>query len=631
MKKTALLILYLIPVALLLWFVASFSVNVPVHDQWRLVSLFEKIANSNVTFGDFWALHSNHRIIIPKIIISALAFSSQWNINYELILSIIFALITFGLIYNLSATQARNNKDYLFHLTNILTGFWVFALVQHENWLWGFQLAWFLVNLCVMVAIFVLSLDDSLLIFRFNKGIDWRTAKAQRTQREEEEKSVSFNLILFDARLFIAAICCEIASFSSAQGLLSWLALIPAVVAVKGKTLEIRKRLGLWMFLFVVTSALYSIDYHPQREMSMISLLAKPLIVINYFFNLLGSPIVRLPIFSSLIGLGIFLIFLWLLFYSYNKIAYSRCVKYRRDTALPCPYPENCYNTLNQETAPWLSLGLFSILSATFITVGRANFGANHAIESSRYTTVSIFLLVAIFQLCLIFISRDFSERFVISKIGYQFFCGLLISVILFNSNQAIAQAKAALVYRKSAANCLELINYLDGRFFDDAPDSCLWVMTEKTELVKEGSAILDRIGFRKIAQNIPFINNPNAVYGYLDDPQTPNKSLRVKKSDKIRVAGWAIFPKQPEQPSIVMLSYGNNQSFFANAYVNLDSPDLAKTLNSNLYRQRRWNVTFTGNFLPIGETIITAWVYNPSHRQFVKLNGGAKVTVEEE
>jgi len=538
-----------------------------------------------------------------------------------LILSIIFALITFGLIYNLSATQARNGRDGLFHLTNILTGFLVFSLVQHENWLWGFQLAWFLVNLCVMMAIFVLSLDDNLLIFRFNKGIDWRTTKTQREEEEEEEnkkedKFIGLSLIWFDSRLFIAAICCEIASFSSAQGLLSWLALIPAVVAVRGKTLEIRKRLGLWMFLFVVTSALYSIDYHPKREMSMISLLEKPLVVINYFFNLLGSPIVRLPVFSSLIGLGIFLIFLLLLFYFVKN------------------------NTANQEAAPWLSLGLFSLLSATFITVGRANFGANHAIESSRYTTVSIFLLVAIFQLCLIFISRNFLGKLILSKIGYQFLCGLLISVILFNSNQAIAQAKAALVYRKSAANCLdrksaanclELINYLDGRFFDDAPDSCLWVMTEKTELVREGAKILDRIGFRKIAQNIAFINNPNAVYGYLDDPQTPNKSLRVKKSDKIRVAGWAIFPKQPEQPSIVMLSYGNNQSFFANAYVNLDSPDLAKTLNSNLYRQRRWNVTFTGNFLPIGETIITAWVYNPSHRQFVKLNGGAKVTVEEE
>jgi hypothetical protein len=617
MKKNSLLFLYVIPVALLLWFVASFSVNVPVHDQWRLVNLFEKIAGGNVNFGDFWALHSNHRIVFPKIIISALAFSSQWNINYELILSLIFAIITFALIYKLSANQVRNGRDGLFHLTNILTGFWLFSLVQHENWLWGFQLAWFLVNLCVMMAIFVLSLDDNLLIFRFNKGIDWRTAKTQRTQREEEEeeeeenkkedKFLGLSPIWFDARLFIAAICCEIASFSSAQGLLSWLALIPAVVAVKGKTLEIRKRLGLWIFLFVVTSALYSIDYHPKREMSIISLLAKPLVVINYFFNLLGSPIVRLPVFSSLIGLGIFLIFLLLLFY----------------------FGKN--NTANQEAAPWISLGLFSLLSAIFITVGRANFGANHAIESSRYTTVSIFLLMAIFQLGLIFMIDKIKEKMLISKLSYQFISGLLIGVILFNNNQAIAQAKSALIYRKSGANCLELIHYLEGSFFEKSPDSCLWVMTEKTELVREGAKILDRIGFRKIAKDIAFINHPTAVYGYLDDPQTADKSLSIKKSDKIRVAGWAIFPKQREQPNIVLLSYGNNQSFFANAYINLDSPDLAKVLNSNLYSQRRWNINFSANFLPVGETIITAWVYNPIDRQFVKLNGGAKVTVEEE
>ncbi|OCR02800.1 hypothetical protein BCD67_18235 [Oscillatoriales cyanobacterium USR001] len=572
MKKIALLILYLIPVALLIWFVASFSVNVPVHDQWRLVNLFDKIAGGNVSFGEFWALHSNHRIIFPKIIISILAFSSQWNINYELILSIFFAIASFILIYKLSANQVRNKGDNLFHLTNILTGFWVFALVQHENWLWGFQLAWFLVNLCVIIAIFVLSLET----------------------------------IWGDSRLFIAAICCEVASFSSAQGLLSWLALIPVVIAVKGEFLQIRKRLGLWIFLFLLTAALYSIDYHPKREMSMISLWEKPLVVVNYFFNILGSPIVRYPGFSGVLGLVILLVFLFFLFYFYSKNV-----------------------AIQEQAAPWLSLGFFSVLSAVFITVGRARFGANHAIDSSRYTTVSICLLIAILQLCLLFIRSDSQEKKFISKLVYRFFAGVLICVIWVNSQQAIAQAKSALVYRKSAGDCLELIHYLDGNFFDNSPDSCLWVMTEKTQVVREGAEVLDRLGFRKIAGNIAFIDRPNTVYGYLDNPQLTTKSLIVKKGDSLRVSGWAIFPDSQKQPNIVLLSYGKNQSFFANAYVNLDSDDVAKALKSDKYNQARWGVTFSANFLPIGETIINVWVYNPSDRLFVKLDGGAKVTVE--
>ena len=69
MKKLILFTLYLIPFLLLIGFVANFSVNVPVDDEWRLASLFQKIAQGNVTFKDFWALHSNHRIVFPKILL----------------------------------------------------------------------------------------------------------------------------------------------------------------------------------------------------------------------------------------------------------------------------------------------------------------------------------------------------------------------------------------------------------------------------------------------------------------------------------------------------------------------------------------------------------------------------------
>ncbi|HLO50820.1 MAG TPA: hypothetical protein VK211_20560 [Kamptonema sp.] len=668
MKNTGLLILYLIPLALLLGFVASFSVNVPFHDQWHLVSFFEKIAAKNITFGDFWALHSNHRIVFPKLIIAILAFISKWNINYELCLSICLSVITFITLYQLSFSQAKNKGDSLFHLANILTCIWVFSLVQHENWLWGFQLAWFLVNLCVVIAIFVLNLDNKLWLWRFDEAVDVRTAKAQRTQREEEEKDeekiISLNAIGWDGRLSIAAICCGISSFSLAQGLLSWLAVIPSVVSVKGSAEQIRKRLAIWMILFAATCALYSIDYHPKREFSIISLLEKPLVIVNYFLNLLGSPIVRLPFISGVVGLLIFSNFLFFLVYYGIQI---HALKARsRQGFQPLSQSESpLKRTINdsfsrlqttsamrqglkslagllringiliigeREAVPWLSLGLFSVLSAVFITVGRARFGANHAIESSRYTTVSIFLLIAIIQLWLVFNRGKQKEEIWRGKPIYRLFTGLLICIILINSQQAIAQSQAALTYRKSGKICLELIHYLDSsNFFDNSPDSCLWVLTDKTQLVRKEAASLEKLGFRKFARNVAFITNPRAIYGYLDNPQTIEKPLIVKKSGTVRVAGWAFLPEKLEQANIALLSYGNNKSFFANAYVNLDSPDIAKALNSSNYQRVRWAVTFLANSLPVGETIISAWVYNSDGNEFVKLNGGAKVTVEEE
>ena len=574
MKKFILFTLYLIPIVLLIGFVANFSVNVPIDDEWRLANLFEKIATGNVNFNDFWALHSNHRILFPKIIIAVLAFASQWNINYQLCLSIGLAVITFIAMYSLSSMQVEKTKDDLWHLANILTCILLCSLVQYENWLWGFQLAWFLVNLCFVAAVYVLSSDRKLLL---------------------------------SLRISIAAGFCFIASFSLAQGLLSWLAAIPAVVAIEGNVAQKRKRLIVWMLLFVATCAIYSIDYHPSRETSIISLLNKPLVVIDYFLSLLGSPIVRSPVISPIVGLVILASFLFFVFHFGRKISEHR------------------------EALPWLSIGLFSVLSALFITAGRAEFGAIQAIESSRYTSNSILLLIALVQLGQLF-ARGKSATNRNYKFVYRMLAGTLIGIIIVNSGQAIAQSRSALVYKQGAQDCLQLIQYLEpSNFFNDSPESCLRVLSKKTWLVREGALILDKIGWRKFAKNVVFISNPEKVYGYLDQPQISDKFLTVKKNAVVKAAGWAVFPDNLKQPNIVLLSFGDRQSFFANAYVNSDSPDIAKTLKSELYNNARWAVDLSAHNLPIAQTEIKAWVYNPVDNQFVRLRGGARVIVEDE
>ena len=587
MKKIILFTLYLIPVVLLIGFVANFSVNVPIDDEWRLASFFEKIATGNVTFNDFWALHSNHRIVFPKIIIAVLAFVSQWNINYPLCLSIALAVITFVATYKLSSMQVKNVGDDLWHLANILTCILLCSLVQHENWLWGFQLAWFLVNLCFVAAVYCLSRDTAL--------------PSPLSGRDTALPCP------YDIQISIAALFCFIASFSLAQGLLSWLAAIPAVMALEGNAAQKRKRLIVWMLLFVATGAVYSIDYHPSRKTSIISLFNKPLVVIDYFLSLLGSPIVRSPGISALVGLLIFASFLFLVFYFGRKIS------------------------KNHEAIPWLSIGLFSVLSALFITVGRAQFGAIQALESSRYTTNSILLLMALVQLGQLFVRGNIATLNRNYKFVYRILSGVLIGIIIVNSGQAIAQSASALPYKQGGKDCLELINYLEpSDFFNTSPQSCLRVLSKKTWLVREGAQILDKIGWRKLTKNVEFIPNYGKVYGYFDQPQIGDKSLTINKNNAIKATGWAVLPEKLQQPNIVLLSVGDKQSFFANAYVNLDSPDIAKTLKSQVYNNARWAIELSAHNLPIAQTEIKAWVYNPVDNQFVQLRGGARVTVED-
>ena len=605
MKKIILFTLYLIPVVLLIGFVANFSVNVPVDDEWRLASLFEKIAAGNVTFNDFWALHSNHRILFPKIIIAVLAFASRWNINYQLCVSIGLAVITFIAMYKLSSMQVKNVADDLWHLANILTCILVFSLVQHENWLWGFQLAWFFVNLCFVAAVYAL---------------------------------VSNHKLLANIRISIAAIFCLVASFSLAQGLLSWLAAIPAVVALEGNAAQKRKRAIAWMLLFAATCAVYSIDYHPSRKASIISLLNKPLVVIDYFLSLLGSPIVRSPGISAVVGLVIFPIFVFFVVYFGKKIVSSSIASSVSDRSEKQPQVPAIASSLaitnrndiaeNYEALPWLSIGFFSVLSALFITAGRAEFGAIQAIESSRYTTNSILLLIALVQLGELFVRGNDRETKATLKRNYKFIyrvvAGLLIATIIVNSQQAIALTRSALLYKQGAQDCLQLINYLEpSDFFNNSPESCLRVLSKKTWLVREGAAIIDKIGWIKFAKNVEFISNTQKVYGYLDKPQTSDKSLTVKQNAAVKAAGWAVWPEKLQQPNIVLLSVGDKKSFFANAYVNLDSPDIAKSLKSELYNNARWAVDLSDNNLPIAQTEIKAWVYNPLDNQFVQLRGG--------
>ncbi|MEG4090261.1 hypothetical protein [Microcoleus sp. Pol12B4] len=634
MKKFILFTLYIIPVVLLIGFVANFSVNVPVDDEWRLASLFEKIAQGKVTFNDFWALHSNHRILFPKIIIAILAFASQWNINYPLCLSIGLAAITFIAMYKLSSMQVKNVADDLWHLANILTCILLFSLVQHENWLWGFQLAWFLVNLCFVAAVYALSSNRKFLpnidIFNrmkqscctnidklFRNGQDARSTRTlnfcgtdkmpvlenDATHQSEQSTDTALSC-LYDIQISIAALFCFIASFSLAQGLLSWLAAIPAVAVLEGNAVEKRKRLILWILLFAATCAIYSIEYHPSRKTSIISLLNKPLVVIDYFLSLLGSPIVRSPGISALVGLLILASFLFVGFHFGRKISE------------------------HGEALPWLSIGLFSVLSALFITAGRAEFGAIQAIESSRYTTNSILLLIALVQLWQLFIRGNYQEKKATLKSNYKFIyrvvAGLLIATTIVNSQQAIAQSRSALLYKQGAQDCLQLINYLEqSDFFNNSPESCLRVLSKKTWLVREGAAIIDKIGWITLAKNVEFISNTEKVYGYLDKPQTSDKFLTLKKKVAVRAAGWAVWPENLKQPNIVLLSFGEKKSFFANAYVNLDSPDIAESLKSELYNNARWAVDLSDNNLPIAQTEIKAWVYNPVDNQFVQLHGG--------
>lgn len=554
----SLLFIYLIPVVVLLWFVASFGVNVPAWDQWKLVAVFDKVATGKASFTDFFALHNEHRLVFPKLIFLSLAFLTKWDIRYELYLSIFLAGINFLILYKISSLSRNNNTDSSWHLANILTCILIFSLVQYENWLWGFQVAWLLINTCFTLAVLIIATSKN------------------------------------SARLYLAAIPCLIASFSSAQGLLTWLAAIPLIASVHGSFRQRGIRVVGWILLFAVTSFIYLIGYvKPSYHPSTLFFLTHPLIGLEYLFTLLGTPLSNQPLTAIVVGLVILLSFLYLTLNFLKKSQYIQ---------------------IDSTAAPWISIGLFTLLFALMTTAGRAGFGVEQA-TASRYTTSAILLIISVIHLSRLFFSTN----------NFNFIAGIIAGLIFTNSFHTIPQASLEQIQKQSNTTCLELFNFIEPTL-----DSCLTKLYPFPNEMKEMVEGLERVGFRRFPKNLAFNTQPDKVHGYIDSPPTVATPTTINKSGSLNLGGWAVLRDSQEQPKLVLLSYGNQKSFFASAVVNQDSPDVAKALKSNRYNKVRWSVNISPKSLPLGVTALKAWVYNPATQQLIQLSGEPKIKVVE-
>ncbi|MCL1468539.1 hypothetical protein [Argonema galeatum] len=583
--KICILIGYLIPIALLLWFFYSFSVNVPIGDQWTLVNLFDRVAGGNANFGDFFAQNFEHRMLFPRIIFTILAFFSNWNIKLEQLCSICLAIISFYAMYKIADIQVNKNI-FLFHISNIAISMLFFSLVQFNNWIWGFQLAWYLINSCVILAVYILTIPNKLP----NKF-----------------------------RLLIAALCCFIASLSSFHGLLSWVAIIPSLAFFESNAKARKINFLLWVILFIVCCIIYSIGYQtPAQSADILFFLKKPLIWASFILMIVGTSSVGLVINPGIVGLFIIINFVFLNGY----------------------WLKNYHSEFARNALPWLSLGWFSALVALVISLGRSGYGVGNALQS-RYTTGTILIVIACIQMWRLLIEdqKEWPNKRVLIISGSSFLFGALTAIFIAYSTAAIADGRVFWLQATSGKTCVEIIHYLN-KSVDDLPDSCLQTIAGGNlfiEQLRNSVEPLSRLRFRVFPKDLAFTTNPIKTYGAIESPSASNKPLTLPKNLTIKVSGWAILPDSREQPRVVLFSYGDRKSFFANAVVKLPRPDVGRKLNllgrySKIGWDRfGWEVNISGKLFPVGETVIKAWVYDRDSKQFIKLDGNPKVKVIKE
>jgi hypothetical protein len=566
LRCVALAIGYLGPFLLLLWFIARFGVNVPFWDQWQLVPLFSKIDAGDATFGDFFAQHNEHRTFFPNIVFSIVAFASGWNNKLEMFLNAVTAAGTYVVILAI-ARQAKGSA-LLFHGAAVLCGVLVFSLTQLNNWLWGFQLAWFMTNLCVVVAIACVVVPRGL-------------TSAQRVS--------------------LAGIACLVASFTLAHGLLSWLALMPLIAMEGGSLRERALRVGWWAAAFLFVAIVYQIGYiKPKQTPDVFFYLQEPGAAATYLVTLLGNGLAPRMVSPTISGMLLLMAFLAFNAYWLFRIR----------------------NSVAQVMVPWLALGWFSLLFALATTVGRAGFGVQQA-TSSRYVTVVVLLLVAVIQLGSILLS---SMRRGVAAVAMTLIGTTFLMMMVLSGAEAIQNARRMSDSRVEGKVCLELL-YLLRRSNINRNQSCLNRINWNSKLVVGRSAALSDLGFRHFVspESVRFVPRPGSIYGQIAS-QYGRVDPSQRRAGVLEVQGWARLPKRSEQPNAVVLTFDNNRSIVTVAIANHRRPDVDSALGSSTYGNSGWKVDLQPEQIPFGSHTLNAWIYDPASSRFLRLRGKRRI-----
>ncbi len=358
-------ILSLTPIFFYFGYLAAYGVNVPLWDDWEIVSLMGHFYAGNLKFAHLWAQHNENRMLIPNLIFIALYRLTAFNVKAAMVASGIFltlAFVCFTYIF-----LKRHSLNWKF----VPLAYLFFNLADTQNILWGFQMAWQWISFCFFGCI--LCLEES-----------GNSQKAFAT----------------------AVLFAILASFSSLQGLFVWLA---GFIYLLFNDFSPRQK-KIWISTALICGIIYftGFNFHSTGGPPIFYAFNHPLSMLEYLSMLLGR-ILLFPNLYTYAGNTFFIarefagfsLFLIGLFSTAKAFMESR-----RNKALLLP----------------ASLGTFSLLFCVSATIGRTGFGLEQALET-RYALYGIFLLISIYLTLLEMIKTRREEL----KLIFRFFLLLLI------------------------------------------------------------------------------------------------------------------------------------------------------------------------------------------------------------
>jgi hypothetical protein len=400
-----LILLGLTAPAVLFIIVMRNAINIPIGDEWWWVQLLYKEHTSGLQFADIWTQHNEHRVVFPTLLMLALDRFGGYNVVRELTVNVMLATLTLATFVPL----IRRTMVGLTAATCVaFTSAFVFSMTQYENWMWGFQMGWFLVNFCGVLAIVILS--------GFRK-----TPEA----------------------LLIAIACVFVASFSLSSGLDFWLAGAFVILSIRPIA---PWRIIVWTGFAIACFALYLHGYEkPTHHPSTTALIGDPLGFVQYLLTYLGSPLALARTSLGVLPAGV-------------AVAVSFIV------VCALTFRPSIAKSARDAAVPWLSLAIFAALAALMTAIGRFGFGIEQAF-AGRYVTVSSMFWIGTFGA---FCALTSNGAFRFKQLRSRFAIGVV--ALLFVGAYAIANSTAFHAERIDKQHLLEAYTtMLDPSNSDDA------------------------------------------------------------------------------------------------------------------------------------------------------------------
>jgi hypothetical protein len=339
--------------------VTAFGYDVPWADEWDWLlpivavhhgaSSYYNIfsAQTESVLRHFWDTHNEHRIFLPSLLATALSFLGGWSPKREALIGVAIVTCELALLWRmLRATIGGRVLAPAFAAAAVV----LFSLTQAENWVWGYQIAWFAGTALALASTFTLS--------------------RPRLSR---------------ARVAIAFGASAGAALSSAFGLVS--PIVGLAVLLLRRDASRVQRIA-WALATAALGLVYFAGYPFGNGVESHARGAGALPeIVTYAVAYLGS----LP--GAWSGLILATVFgcAGLALYASAAVRYAQL--------------RHAGNALADAYLTWLAVGAFGLVDAFVTAYGRIGWGIGSALQS-RYTTVTAGFWVALFALSIL-LSRD--------------------------------------------------------------------------------------------------------------------------------------------------------------------------------------------------------------------------------